>query len=209
MPRYYIEHRWNCSSVTTNGFGEQGCAQDDADTTMPTGASFVHTLVGLAPSNHGADMQGLMAEMIAIFGPNAWTFPEQDCGACGEQEAGNPFLTTLNGPNGSLEATPGVLYYVFETGYDQVVTPAPGPQQQALGQWPSAYLHGSSSQVLNVRLQDQCANDGTDHAGVIYDPVAIQDVVTALANNGSPSSGALSVAAPTCPLTPVPPLQSG
>lgn len=198
MPRYYIEHRWDCATVSTNSAGEAGCAQDDADTSLQTGAAYVHTLVGLAPSNHGADVDGLMPIFEQIFGSDTWSFPEQGCGACGEQEAGNPFLTALNGSDGSLEATPGVLYYVFETGDDEVVTPAPGPAQEQLGEWPSAYLHGSPDQVLNVRLQDQCANDATDHIGIIYDPVAIQDLTDALADNGAPGATPLSVPAPAC-----------
>jgi hypothetical protein len=209
MPRYYIEHRWDCSSVATNGFGERQCAQADADTAKPTGASHVHTLVGLAPANHGGDLGGLMPLMISIFGSSAWTFPEYGCGACGEQEPGNPFMTALNGADGSREATPGILHYVIETGLDELVTPAPGPVQQARGEWPSAYLHGSPDLVLNLRVQDQCTNDTTEHIGIVYDPVAVQDVANALANNASPGSTPLTLAAPSCPVVPVPPLISG
>ena len=209
MPRYYLEHRWDCSAVTTNSFGERQCTQADANTALPTGAGSVHALVGLAPSNHGADADGLVPIFEQIFGSNTWTFPEQGCGACGEQEAGNPFLTALNGPDGSFEAGAGVLYYVLETGDDEVVTPAPGPAQQQLGEWPSAYLHGNPEQVLNVRLQDQCTNDATDHVGIIYDPVAIQDLLSALANDSPPGASPLGLPAPTCPTAPVLPLISG
>jgi pimeloyl-ACP methyl ester carboxylesterase len=206
MPRYYMQHRWDCGARTVNPYGEVQCTQSDSNTSLPAGASYVHTLVGLAPSNHGADAQGLVPVFATIFGQNTYTFPEQSgCGACGEQETGSPFLDALN----ATEVDPGVLYYVFETGYDELVTPAPGPKQQALGEWPSAYLHGTADQVLNVRLQDQCANDATEHVGIIYDPVAIQDVVSALANNGAPGSGSLAVPAPTCRVAPVPPVISG
>jgi hypothetical protein len=190
--------------VSVNNFGEKQCGQSETNT---HGATYVHTLVGLAPSNHGADAQGLVAVSEQIFGSNAWTFPEQGCGACGEQEPGNPFLVALNAaePDGGSS----ILYYVIETGDDELVTPAPGPVQEARGQWPSAYLHGSASQVLNIRLQDQCATDGTDHIGIIYDPVAIQDMVGALDNNGTPGTNPLALPPVQCPATPVLPLVSG
>lgn len=207
MPRYYIEHGWNCSVTSTNRYGETGCQQDDA--AGSPGTSHVHTLIGLAPANHGADAQGLVPLLAQIFGSNTYTFPEQGCGACGEQEAGSPFMDALNAHEPDVAAGSSVLYYVIETGNDELVTPAPGPVQQARGQWPSAYLHGSSAQVLNIRLQDQCPDDGTDHIGIIYDPVAIQDVTAALANNGGPGTAPLSLPAPACPSAPVPPLISG
>jgi hypothetical protein len=33
---------------------------------------------------------------------------------------------------------------------------------------------------VNITLQDQCPADGTDHLGIAYDTVALQDVVNAL-----------------------------
>jgi len=207
MPRYYIEHGWNCAVTTTNSYGETGCQQDDA--AGSPGTSHVHTLIGLAPANHGADAQGLVSVFASIFGSNTYTFPEQGCGACGEQEAGSPFLNALNAHEPDVAGGSSVLYYVIETGDDELVTPAPGPLQQARGQWPSAYLHGSSGQVLNVRMQDQCPDDQTEHVGIIYDPVAIQDVTAALSNNGSPGSSPLALPGVQCPTVPVPPLISG
>ena len=131
-----------------------------------------------------------------LFGASAWNFPESlGCGACGEQEAGSPFLTALD----AHETAPGVLYYVIESAYDEVVTPAPDPQTAALGEWPSAFLHGPSNQVLNVRLQSQCPTDATEHIGIIYDPVALQDVLNALANNRGVYETPLSLPAPACP----------
>jgi hypothetical protein len=203
MPRYYIEHGWNCAALVATAYATR-CTQDDI-AGVP-GASRVHLLVGLAPSNHGADAYGLVPLFQKLFGANTFTFPEQSgCGACGEQEAGSPFLSALNGPNGSLEATPGVLYYVIESQLDELVTPAPNPVTFALGEWPSAYLHGPAAQVDNVRLQDQCATDATEHIGLIYDPVTLWDVTHALADDGST---VVPLPAPPCPLF-VPPVISG
>lgn len=202
MPRYFIEHGWDCAALVTSAYGTR-CTQDDAAGAL--GAAQVHMLVGLAPSNHGADAYGLVPIFEKLFGANTWTFPEQGCGACGEQESGNPFLVALNGPGGSREATPGVLYYVLESAYDEIVTPAPNALNDALGVWPSAYLHGPAAQVDDVRLQDQCPTDATEHIGIIYDPVALWDIVHALADNGT---SIVPLAAPPCPLL-VAPLVSG
>lgn len=187
MPRYMLE---KTGDSTYPGLGD---------------ASYVHMLVGLAPSNHGADAYGIVPIFERLFGSDAWSFPQSTgCGACGEQEAGSPFLTALN----SEETAPGVLYYVIESEFDEVVTPAPSPQAALLGEWPSAYLHGTSNQVLNVRLQDQCPTDATEHIGIIYDPVALQDVMNALENNSPIGSDPLSLPEPKCPPA-VPPLVSG
>jgi len=78
----------------------------------------------------------------------------------------------------------------------------------ALGEWPSAFLHGPADQVLNVRLQDQCPTDATEHIGIIYDPVALADVMNALANNAGVGPQPLELPEPKCPAF-VPPVISG
>jgi hypothetical protein len=213
MPRYFIEHDWDCTAkpLPVNAYGESYCAPSPAnDTSGATagstcagwsqieGAACVHTMVGLAPSNHGSDAYGLVPLFANLFGSNVYNFPgASNCPACAEQEAGSPLLTAMNGTDGHLEATPGVLYYVFETADDEVVTPAPDPVNQSLGVWASAFLHGPSGQVSNVVLQSQCPTDATDHIGIIYDPVALEDVLQALANTGS--STAATFPPPSCP----------
>jgi hypothetical protein len=82
---------------------------------------------------------------------------------------------------------------VIESTLDEVVTP-----------YQSAFLP-SSENVQNMTLQSQCPTDLTEHVGMIYDPVALQDVVSALANNGN---SATPLPQPTCPAV-VTPLISG
>jgi len=86
------------------------------------------------------------------------------CPACTQQVAGSPFLTTLNRDG---DTVPGVHYTVIETRYEQVVTP-----------YTSAFLTGSD--VTNIRLQDQCGLDLSEHLAVIYDRIALRDVLNAL-----------------------------
>ena len=79
---------------------------------------------------------------------------------------------------------PRVNLYVIESTMDEVVTP-----------YQSAFLP-TTENVQNVTLQNQCPTDLTDHIGMIYDPVAHQDVIAALGNN---SRTALPLPGPRLP----------
>ena len=172
MPRYLIDTTGNQQYP---GLGDAGQ---------------VHTLVGLAPSNHGTDAEGLVTLFAKLFGSNVYTFPTSaGCPACGEQEAGSPFLAALDGKPDAA----GVDFYVIESSLDEAVTP-----------YQSAFLPASEN-VQNVTLQTQCPTDLTDHIGIIYDPVALQDVIAALENNSTTAS---PLPQPNCP-TAVAPLVSG
>jgi triacylglycerol esterase/lipase EstA (alpha/beta hydrolase family) len=126
------------------------------------GASKVDALVGLAPSNHGTNLDGLLGLLQAF--PGGSSFVTSLCAACTEQAAGSSFLANLNAGGDTVA---GVAYTVIETRYDEVVTP-----------YTSAFLSGPD--VNNITLQDQCVLDLTDHLGVSYDQVALQDVLNAL-----------------------------
>jgi triacylglycerol esterase/lipase EstA (alpha/beta hydrolase family) len=126
------------------------------------GATKVHTLVGLAPSNHGTSLDGLV-DLLHVF-PSGAQFDVPSCVACTEQIEGSAFLQKLNAGGDTLH---GVHYTVIETKYDEVVTP-----------YTSAFLSGPL--VTNITLQDQCRLDFADHLAVIYDPIALRDVLNAL-----------------------------
>lgn len=126
------------------------------------GAAKVHTLVGLAPSNHGTTLDGLFT--LASYFPGANEFTGALCPACEEQSAGSAFLTELNAGG---ETVPGVEYTVIQSRYDEVVTP-----------YTSAFLSGSN--VTNITLQDQCILDLGDHLSMTSDHIAARDVLNAL-----------------------------
>ncbi|QUQ70099.1 esterase/lipase family protein [Kutzneria sp. CA-103260] len=130
------------------------------------GASKVGTLVGLAPSNHGTDLDGLVTAVRSL--PGGGDFADGVigvvCPACVQQEVGSNFITSLNSGGDTM---PGVNYTVVATRTDEVVTP-----------YTSAYLSGSK--VTNLRLQDYCMIDGTEHINITYDHIAIQLVRNAL-----------------------------
>lgn len=122
----------------------------------------VHTLVGLAPSNHGTTIDGITA--VARYIPNSNQFVGAACTACVQQEAGSSFLADLNSGG---ETVPGVSYTVIESRYDEVVTP-----------YTSAFLSGPN--VTNIVLQDQCSLDFGEHLSMPYDHIADVDVLNAL-----------------------------
>jgi triacylglycerol esterase/lipase EstA (alpha/beta hydrolase family) len=125
------------------------------------GASKVHTLIGLAPSNHGTTLDGLFTLSSHIPGSNAAL---AECPACADQQVGSPFITKLNAGG---DTVPGVDYTVIESRNDEVVTP-----------YTSAFLSGPN--VTNITLQNQCALDQGEHLSMGYDHIADADVLTAL-----------------------------
>jgi triacylglycerol esterase/lipase EstA (alpha/beta hydrolase family) len=126
------------------------------------GAAKVHTLVGLAPSNHGTTLLGLAT--LAGYFPGADAFLGILCPACEQQTAGSSFITSLNAGGDTVA---GVNYTVIESKNDEVVTP-----------YTSAFLSGSK--VTNITLQNQCILDQGEHLSMPYDHIADTDVLTAL-----------------------------
>ncbi|HEY1834757.1 MAG TPA: lipase, partial [Solirubrobacteraceae bacterium] len=121
----------------------------------------VHTLVGLAPSNHGTTLEGLgtLAEFFGFSG-----LLGSACPACEQQLAGSSFISTLNSGG---DTVPGVSYTVIESMNDEVVTP-----------YASAFLSGPG--VTNITLQRQCILDQGEHLSMPYDHIADADVLNAL-----------------------------
>lgn len=145
------------------------------------GAAKVHTLVGLAPSNHGTTLDGLFT--LAGYFPGSSISLHTLCPACQEQQAGSSFLNALNAGG---DTAPGVNYTVIESANDEVVTP-----------YTSAFLAGPG--VMNILLQAQCPLDQGEHLSMAYDHIADADVLNAL-DPGHPVS-------PAC--TPVRPIVGG
>lgn len=120
------------------------------------GAGKVHTLVGLAPSNHGTTLSGLTT--LAVLVPSAPALLTLgNCQACLDQLRGSPFLTALNAGG---DTVPGVDYTVVATRFDEVVTP-----------YASQFLAGP--RVTNVLLQDVCPLEVTEHIGMSFDPTVL------------------------------------
>lgn len=126
------------------------------------GAAKVHTLVGIAPSNHGTTLDGI-ATLAEQF-PGASTIVNYACPACIDQVVGSDALTKLNSGG---DTVPGVDYTVISTKYDEVVTP-----------YRTQFLSGSN--VHNVTVQDLCSSDIDEHVAIVFDPVVSHEVENAL-----------------------------
>ena len=134
------------------------------------GSSKVGKVVGLAPSNHATDVNGLitLGRFIGAVDPlfvlTDWlgqpAFEQQT-------DPNSAFYVALNG-NG--ETRPGITYTNIATRFDEVVT----PYTQAFT------TPGPGATVSNITLQDVCSQDRTDHLGIIYDSNVYQLVLNAL-----------------------------
>ncbi|MFD1656790.1 esterase/lipase family protein [Streptomyces caeni] len=127
------------------------------------GAPKVNALVGIAPSNHGTTLDGL-TRLLPYF-PGIENLLSTATPALADQVAGSAFLTKLNAGGDTVA---GVHYTVIATKYDEVVTP-----------YSSQFLSGSD--VHNVRLQDLCALDLSEHVAIgLFDRIAFHEVANAL-----------------------------
>ncbi|GGO90312.1 esterase/lipase family protein [Wenjunlia tyrosinilytica] len=127
------------------------------------GAAKVHTLVGIAPDNHGTTLLGLTA-LLDHF-PGAADAVSGLPPGLTDQVAGSDFLNRLNAGG---DTVPGVHYTVIATRYDEVVTP-----------YRSQFLSGPD--VDNVLLQDLCPVDLSEHVAIgTIDRIAFHETANAL-----------------------------
>jgi triacylglycerol esterase/lipase EstA (alpha/beta hydrolase family) len=128
------------------------------------GAAKVHTLVGLAPSNHGTTLDGI-ATLAQKYFPGAIGLVGTACPACSEQVQGSAFVQNLNAGG---DTVPGVHYTVIASRYDEVVTP-----------YQTQFLSGPN--VQNVLLQNLCGLDLSEHVAIgTVDKIALHETVNAL-----------------------------
>jgi len=131
------------------------------------GASKVANFIGLAPSTHGTDLNGL-AYLAGAF-PGANNFLGAICGACVDQQHGSAVLNAVN--TGPI-TQPGVKYTVIETYYEFVVTP--------IG---SSFINEPG--VNNQWVQNYCPLALTDHIQMTYDRAVWSMISNALNPTGS------------------------
>lgn len=129
------------------------------------GASKVKTFIGLAPSNHGTTLSGLVTlganlnilgfvNSILVLGTPALE----------QQEVGSSFQNALWADGDTVA---GPRYVVIETNKDEVVTP-----------YTNAFLSGSN--VTNILIQNQCPADNVGHIGMMVDSPVLQNVMNQL-----------------------------
>jgi triacylglycerol esterase/lipase EstA (alpha/beta hydrolase family) len=132
------------------------------------GAEKVSQLIGIAPSNHGTDLDGLIGlQDLPILGPLLIATANIVGQALEQQAVGSPFQQEVYG-NG--DTRPGVLYTTIASTNDEVVTPY---TQQAL----------SGPNVTNIVIQDLYPGLPAGHLGVVLSPQVWSVVLDALASN--------------------------
>jgi triacylglycerol esterase/lipase EstA (alpha/beta hydrolase family) len=132
------------------------------------GADKVSQLIGIAPSNHGTDLDGLIGlQNLPILGPLLIAAVNVFGQALEQQTLGNPFQQEVYG-NG--DTRPGVLYTTIASMNDELVTPY---TQQAL----------TGPNVTNIVVQDLYPGLPVGHLGVILSPQVWSVVLDALASN--------------------------
>jgi len=132
------------------------------------GAAKVSQLIGLAPSNHGTDVMGLVGlQGLPIFGPLMMGLANALGPALEQQALGNEFQEEVYG-NG--DTRPGVLYTTITSTHDEVVTPY---TQQAL----------DGPNVTNIVIQDLYPGVLAGHEGIVLSPQVWSVVLDALASN--------------------------
>jgi triacylglycerol esterase/lipase EstA (alpha/beta hydrolase family) len=130
------------------------------------GASKVRTFIGLAPSNHGTTLDGIVtlgANLNLLGFTNAILWGAGVPGLA-QQMAGSSFQTKVFG-NG--DTVPGPRYVVIQTKHDKVVTP-----------YTNAFLNGPN--VKNILIQNQCPYDWVGHVGLFTDGPTLQNVMNEL-----------------------------
>lgn len=131
------------------------------------GAKEVRTFVGLAPSNHGTTLSGIvtLGQALNLIGFTNSLLWGAGVPGLAQQMAGSPFQTNLFAGG---DTVPGPRYVVIQTRHDKVVTP-----------YTNAFLAGAD----NILIQDQCPGDSVGHVGMFHDGPTIQNILNELGLN--------------------------
>jgi triacylglycerol esterase/lipase EstA (alpha/beta hydrolase family) len=149
------------------------------------GAAKASVLVGLAPSNHGTTLDGLttLGTELGILGVVNTGFDLAALPAAQQQEVGSSVNAQLDAGGDTVA---GVAYTQIVSRNDEVVTPY---TNQFLTAGPGATVH-------NILLQDVCALDQGEHLSVVYDQIALREMLNAL----DPAEAQAPACVPIAPL---------
>ena len=126
------------------------------------GAEKVSQVIGIAPSNHGTDFNGLVGLLnVPVFGPLVVAVSNIIGPAFIQQTVGSDFQEVVYGEQ---DTDPRVIYTNIITRNDEIVTPY---TQQA--------LEGGDN-VTNIVLQDRYPGYTAGHLGVVLSP-QVWDIV--------------------------------
>lgn len=132
------------------------------------GADKVSQLIGIAPSNHGTDVNyAAYALTLPVLGPLLTGLLSATLPSLEQQSITSPFQQIVYG-NG--DTRPGVLYTTIVSTYDEVLTP-----------YTQQFLDGPN--VTNIVIQDQHPGFMGGHLSVLVNPAVWSHVLDALEAN--------------------------
>ncbi|BBY49446.1 hypothetical protein MARA_29140 [Mycolicibacterium arabiense] len=132
------------------------------------GADKVSQLIGIAPSNHGTDVNyAAYALTLPVLGPLLTGLLSATLPSLEQQSITSPFQQIVYG-NG--DTRPGVLYTTIVSTYDEVLTP-----------YTQQFLDGPN--VTNIVIQDQHPGFMGGHLSVLVNPAVWSYVLDALEAN--------------------------
>lgn len=109
-------------------------------------------------------------DLVSLAPPNHVTRLKHSCPLLCTQLNGRALYRRLN-RGGELQ--PGVDYTVIESRFDGAIVP-----------YRAAFLRGPALHLTNVLVQRRCPDDHATHAELLFDPVALQWVESALRRHG-------------------------
>ncbi|WP_442790841.1 esterase/lipase family protein [Nocardia sp. NBC_01327] len=134
------------------------------------GQGKVRKVISLGATSHGTSLMGIatLGRWITNMGVNILGFYEPILGQSNiEQTVGSPFYTKLDADG---DTVPGVDYTAIGTEHDEVSNPY---------QW-TFLQQGPGATVDNITLQQDCAQDLSDHLTIMYSPRAASIALRAL-----------------------------
>ena len=131
------------------------------------GARRVDDYVGVTPLWDGTNTAGLATidQIGSALGlsPVAYDVLEPYCASCHQFLQGSRFIRKMN--RGGGPAVAGVDYTMIMTTNDELVIP---------------YTSGEMEGARNFVVQDECAQDQSEHLSIIYDPMTAGLIANAL-----------------------------
>ncbi|KAF9419993.1 hypothetical protein BGZ94_009250 [Podila epigama] len=127
------------------------------------GASKVEKFAAFGTIVHGTDLNSLVPFLtgLGLYDP-IFKVIDPVCKSCFQFLVGSDFLKKLNEGG---DTVPGVKYKFIVSQYDGVVTP-----------YTNGYLRDKNPLVQNVRLQDLCSLDLSEHALQMADPIVFHSI---------------------------------
>ncbi|KAG0053676.1 hypothetical protein BGZ83_000671 [Gryganskiella cystojenkinii] len=127
------------------------------------GTQTVGSFAAIGSNQYGTTLANIVTslEQVNLFGPVQGAL-NPICKACFQLIINAPFVTALNDGG---DTYPNIKYLMLVSKYDEFVTP-----------YTNGYLKTLGPNVHNVRLQDLCALDLSDHLAQAVDPIAFNAV---------------------------------